>query len=148
MGSAMTGHWAYQPRCKLDWLIVTHRDHWTVMGDRITGGREAGPILGGMSSERPGLSSSEWINRPCTRLRRRAGRHQGARCRTNQSRARPLDVSKPTVYASKWHISTLRSVASLSQAGARVLPVSVNHCQESAVGSAEGASGSSSTSAP
>jgi hypothetical protein len=39
------------------------------------------------------------------------------------------------------NISTERSVTSLRQDGARVRPVSVNHDQESGVGSAEGASG-------
>src|SRR6201986_4689270 len=43
------------------------------------------------------------------------------------------------------NISTLRSVTSFFQAGARVLPVSENPSQESGVGSADGASGSLST---
>ena len=43
------------------------------------------------------------------------------------------------------NISTLRSVTSLRHDGARVRPVSVNHSYESGVGSADGASGSSST---
>jgi hypothetical protein len=42
-------------------------------------------------------------------------------------------------------ISTLRRVTSFFQFGARVLPVSVNHCQESGVGSAAGSSGFSAT---
>src|SRR4029077_3236127 len=43
------------------------------------------------------------------------------------------------------NISTERSVTSLRHDGARDRPVSVNHDQESGVGSAEGASGSSAT---
>ena len=54
---------------------------------------------------------------------------------------RPIQV--PGSYSPS--ISTVRRVTSLRHDGARVLPVSVNHVQESGVGSANGASGSSST---
>jgi hypothetical protein len=42
-------------------------------------------------------------------------------------------------------ISTVRSVTSFFQAGARFSPVSLNHSHESGVGSADTASGSGST---
>jgi hypothetical protein len=42
----MTGHWAYQPRFQLDWLIATHRDHWMVTGTGSRMDEKPGPILG------------------------------------------------------------------------------------------------------
>lgn len=79
------------------------------------------------------------------RSQRQIGWHQVVASRDHQEQRRwadPLDV-RPGSYSV--NISTLRSVTSFRQAGARVLPVSLNQAQESGVGSAEGAIGSGST---